>query len=130
MKKIIAALLTTTVLSTSSLFAADESAAAVAQPAQTLRASIDRAVASAVATETSSASRADAANVSARGDFGQRLATPARAEHSEGQMAAGGGGGHAMAVVWTLVGSAVSVGATVYYMKYMRKTMADATAPK
>src|SRR5262245_23324044 len=111
MKKILAALLTTALLSTSSLIAADESAAAAAQPTQTLRNSIARAVALAVATDAGSTSRAD---------------------HSDSQMAAGGGrgGGHSMAIVWTLVGSALSVGATVYYLKYMRKTMADVTNQK
>jgi len=40
---------------------------------------------------------------------------------SEEMQMGGGGGGHAMAIIWSLVGTAVSLGTTYYIMKEMKK---------
>jgi len=130
MKKIIAGLLMTSLLlTTTPLLAAGERDIAPSQQSQTLRASIDRAIALAAATDMKSAAAANSTNVAARGEFVPRLGKSSRAELGAGQVGTGGGGGgHAMAIVWTLIGTAVSVGTTVYYLKYMRKTIDEANA--
>jgi len=85
----------------SSVFAAEETQPAAKAPVVT-RASIERA-----------AARAAAEKVQPSGSR--------QFKSTEEMQAGGGGGGHAMAIIWSLVGTAVSLGTTYYIMKEMKK---------
>jgi hypothetical protein len=60
-------------------------------------------------------------SVSVRRQFASTSAAPAAAAAAQAGPAAGGGGGHALATILTLVGTAVSVGGAIYYMKVIKK---------
>src|SRR5438309_236630 len=83
-------------------FAAEETQPAGKTPVVT-RASIERAAARAAADKT------------------QPAATRPFKSTEEIQAMGGGGGGHAMAIIWSLVGTAISLGTTYYILKEMKK---------
>jgi hypothetical protein len=58
-------------------------------------------------------------SVSVRGQFASTSAAPAADAAQAGQVS--GGGGHTLATILTLVGTAVSVGGAIYYMKIIKK---------
>ena len=58
---------------------------------------------------------------SGRRQFASTSAAPAAAGAAQAGPAAGGGGGHTLATILTLVGTAVSVGGAIYYMKVLKK---------
>ena len=127
MKKMTIGVLVTSLLAgTTPLYAESAVATGPTLSAESVRASIDRAVALVDVGAPATLPAGRPLSVSVQQQFASTSATPAPAGDPQAVPAVrGGGGGHSLATILTLVTTAVSVAGAVYYLKVLKK----ATSP-
>jgi hypothetical protein len=123
MKKVMIGVLVSSLLAATTPLYAES--AGVTEPSlspEGVRSSIARAIVLADADAQAPLPAQHPLSVSVRRQFASTsAASPEAAGAAQVGAAAGGGGGHALATILTLVGTAVSVGGMVYYMKVLKK---------
>jgi hypothetical protein len=123
MKKMMIGVLVSSLLAaTTPLYAESASITGPALSPESVRASIERAI---VMVDTGAPAPTPARHplsVSVQRQFASTSASPTSAGDAQAVPAVGGGGGgHSLATILTLIGTAVSVGGAIYYMKIIKK---------
>ena len=121
MKKMMVGVLVGSLLAaTAPLYAESASITEPALSSESVRSSIERAVVRVDAGAQEPLPAPHPLSVSVRRQYASANASPAAAGGAQ-VPAVSGGGGHSLATILTLVGTAVSIGGAVYYMKVLKK---------
>jgi hypothetical protein len=122
MKKMMVGVLVSSLLAaTAPLYAESASVTDPALSSESVRSSIERAIVRVDAGAQEPLPAPRPLSVSVRRQYASANAAPAAAGGAQAVPAASGGGGHSLATILTLVGTAVSVGGAIYYMKVIKK---------
>jgi hypothetical protein len=122
MKKMMVGVLVSSLLAaTAPLYAESASVTEPALSSESVRSSIERAIVRVDAGAQEPLPAPRPLSVSVRRQYASANAAPAAAGGAQAVPAASGGGGHSLATILTLVGTAVSVGGAIYYMKVLKK---------
>jgi hypothetical protein len=122
MKKVMIGVLVTSLLAaTTPLCAESARATGPALSPEGVRASIERAIVLVNSGAQAPLPAGHALSVSVQQQFASTSAPLAPAEDAQPAPVPHGGGGHGLATILTLVGTAVSVGGAIYYMKVLKK---------
>jgi len=122
MKKMMVGVLVSSLLAaTAPLYAESASVTEPALSSESVRSSIERAIVRVDAGAQEPLPAPRPLSVSVRRQYASANAAPAAAGGAQAVPAASGGGGHSLATILTLVGTAVSVGGAIYYMKVIKK---------
>jgi hypothetical protein len=121
MKKMMVGVLVSSLLAaTAPLYAESASVTDPALSSESVRSSIERAIVRVDAGVQEPLPAPHPLSVSVRRQYASANASPAAAGGAQ-VPAVSGGGGHSLATILTLVGTAVSVGGAIYYMKVIKK---------
>jgi hypothetical protein len=121
MKKMMVGVLVSSLLAaTAPLYAESASVTEQALSSESVRSSIERAIVRVDAGVQEPLPAPHPLSVSVRRQYASANASPAAAGGAQ-VPAVSGGGGHSLATILTLVGTAVSVGGAIYYMKVIKK---------
>jgi hypothetical protein len=122
MKKMMIGVLVSSLLGATTPLCAESASITGALSPASVQSSIERAVVLVDAGAPAALPAPHPLSVSVRQQFASTSAAPAAAGAAQaGPAAGGGGGGHSLATILTLVGTAVSVGGAIYYMKVIKK---------
>ena len=122
MKKMMVGVLVSSLLAaTAPLYAESASVTEPALSSESVRSSIERAIVRVDAGVQEPLPAPHPLSVSVRRQYASANASPAAAGGAQAVPAVNGGGGHSLATILTLVGTAVSVGGAIYYMKVIKK---------
>jgi hypothetical protein len=123
MKKMMVGVLVSSLLAaTAPLYAESAGVTEPALSSESVRSSIERAIVRVDAGAQEPLPAPHPLSVSVRRQYASANASPAAAGGAQAVPAvSGGGGGHSLATILTLVGTAVSVGGAIYYLKVLKK---------
>lgn len=122
MKKMMVGVLVSSLLAAAApLYAESASVTEPALSSESVRSSIERAIVQVDAGAQEPLPAPHPLSVSVRRQYASANASPAAAGGAQAVPAVSGGGGHSLATILTLVGTAVSVGGAIYYMKVIKK---------